>query len=386
MSVLGWTMAHSVWQAALLAAVLAVALRILPERHALARGRLATAGLALVVGCAIVTWLSLSTEMARHDACWESSRYRAAHPGACASHGVPRSNEGTAAAGAGDTGMKLEEREAVTTWNWRSGMPPSLDRHAANVALEATPAMPWILLLAGSLMTIALIRLVAGLLALRRVVARSRPCSREGSVEVRLSNDLVTPAVAGWRRTVVLIPDGAKRSLGDRRFACVLAHETAHVRRADYARNLCQRLVECLLAWNPAALWISRRIREEREAAVDDLATQDPRVDRRTYVETLLALELRRRSCGRPACVGFRGEGSLLRRVRRLADDRDARPSRRALVAAAALSVAAVAMLAQGSVAALSASSWAVMRWDIDVRESMLYNGNVAAPEFFSES
>lgn len=57
--------------------------------------------------------------------------------------------------------------------------------------------------------------------------------SQVGSVDIRLSEDVDVPAVAGWRRPVVLLPAGTARTLGARNLGCVLAHEIAHVQRAD---------------------------------------------------------------------------------------------------------------------------------------------------------
>src|SRR5208283_2158814 len=52
----------------------------------------------------------------------------------------------------------------------------------------------------------------------------------------------------------------------------ILLHELAHIRRGDYLVNLCQLLVESLLFFNPAVWWISRQIRQEREACCDAVA------------------------------------------------------------------------------------------------------------------
>jgi hypothetical protein len=52
----------------------------------------------------------------------------------------------------------------------------------------------------------------------------------------------------------------------------VLAHELAHVRRADFLCNLVQTLVETLFFFHPAVWWMGNRIRHERELCCDDLA------------------------------------------------------------------------------------------------------------------
>ena len=51
-----------------------------------------------------------------------------------------------------------------------------------------------------------------------------------------------------------------------------MLHELAHIRRGDYLVNLCQLLAESLLFFNPAVWWISRQIRQEREACCDAMA------------------------------------------------------------------------------------------------------------------
>lgn len=54
----------------------------------------------------------------------------------------------------------------------------------------------------------------------------------------------------------------------------MLLHELAHIRRGDYFANLFQLLVEALLFFNPAALWISHQVRREREACCDAMAIE----------------------------------------------------------------------------------------------------------------
>jgi hypothetical protein len=52
----------------------------------------------------------------------------------------------------------------------------------------------------------------------------------------------------------------------------VLLHELAHIRRRDFVVNLFQHFAETIFFFNPALLWISARIREEREHCCDDMA------------------------------------------------------------------------------------------------------------------
>ena len=79
----------------------------------------------------------------------------------------------------------------------------------------------------------------------------------------------------------------------------LLAHELAHIRRLDWCWNTTQCVIESVLFHHPAMWWLSRRIREEREHACDDLAVAvcgDPVV----LAEALAATATPRRDAASP--------------------------------------------------------------------------------------
>jgi protein involved in polysaccharide export with SLBB domain len=122
----------------------------------------------------------------------------------------------------------------------------------------------------------------------------------------------------------------------------LLAHELAHVRRLDYAANLLQSAIETLLFYNPAAWWIGRIIRQERENCCDDIAAAV--CDRAVYAKALVSME-RLRQLPMPA-LSARG-GSLLSRVSRLLQPAPRSPAGgRSWITAAALLVVIVAVVA----------------------------------------
>ena len=61
-----------------------------------------------------------------------------------------------------------------------------------------------------------------------------------------------------------LLPHAALLRLGPEQLAALFVHEIAHVRRGDYLVNLLQSIVELVLFFSPAVLWMSRRVREAR--------------------------------------------------------------------------------------------------------------------------
>jgi len=112
-------------------------------------------------------------------------------------------------------------------------------------------------------------------------------------VLLRISSAISGPMTLGAIRAFVLLPVTAATSLSPEELEVVLAHELAHIRRADFLWNLVQTFAETLFFFHPAVWWISGHIRHERELCCDDLALQfcpDPVV----YAHALFLLEEQR--------------------------------------------------------------------------------------------
>jgi beta-lactamase regulating signal transducer with metallopeptidase domain len=217
----------------------------------------------------------------------------------------------TLAAGSARTGAFAETRWVL---------PPS--------ALESM--LPWLVLgwLAGaSLFTLRLACGWAVTTRLRRTGVRAVPVEwqeafdtlarRMGvtrSVSLLVSAGAQVPMVVGWLRPAVLMPVGALTGLHPDHVAALLAHELAHVRRADYLVNMLQRVAEALLFFHPGVWWISDQIRQEREMCCDDLAVQ-AHGDPLTYARALTDLE----ACRQARSVALAANGTpLITRIRRL--------------------------------------------------------------------
>jgi hypothetical protein len=134
-------------------------------------------------------------------------------------------------------------------------------------------------------------------------------------VSVRLSTTVVGPFTARWIRPVVWLPVSLLTQLPRDQLEALLAHELAHVARLDWLWNGLQCLVESLLFFHPAAWWLGRRIRIEREHACDDLAVAACG-DAIALAEALVQLECRRQPV--PRLVLAAHGGSLMQRITRL--------------------------------------------------------------------
>ena len=138
-----------------------------------------------------------------------------------------------------------------------------------------------------------------------------------------LSSAITSPITFGWLRPVILIPASAVTQLPAELLEALIAHELAHIRRADYLINWLQNAIETVLFYHPAVWWLSRRIRELREFCCDDCVLELT-ADRGTYARALLQMEEIRTMPENLALAANGGE--LRRRIERILNP----PKRRA--------------------------------------------------------
>ncbi len=191
--------------------------------------------------------------------------------------------------------------------------------------------------------------------ALARLGARSGAARRTC---LRLHAFITEPFVVGIFRSVVYLPLSAVTALAPEQLEAVLAHELEHVRRADYAWNLLQSVVETLFFYHPAVWWIGAKLRQYRELCCDDAALATCR-DPLVYATALLSLAEQKRGApslamamsGLAGC-DLAGSPSLLARIGRVLGETpsETRSKGRRNMAA----IVALAMLATAYVAALA--------------------------------
>lgn len=123
------------------------------------------------------------------------------------------------------------------------------------------------------------------------------------------------PMVLGDFRPLILMPVGLLAGIPPTQVEAVLLHELAHIRRRDYLVNSLQRFAAGLFFYHPAAWWFSKVMCAERENCCDDVVVSvsgDPY----EYADALATLE-QNRVTGRVPAVVATG-GNLAKRIRRL--------------------------------------------------------------------
>lgn len=137
------------------------------------------------------------------------------------------------------------------------------------------------------------------------------------SIKLLQSGIAKVPMVAGHLKPVILIPLGMLNGLTTTEVEAILCHELAHVKRRDYLINILQSLIEIIFFFNPAVLWVSRLIKEERENCCDDLALSCTS-NKKEYIKALISCQEFQFNVPEYA-MGIKGKRSqLLERVSRM--------------------------------------------------------------------
>ena len=130
------------------------------------------------------------------------------------------------------------------------------------------------------------------------------------------SSLIQVPMMAGIFKPVILVPLGLLSQLPPQQVEAILLHELAHIRRKDYVINLLQSIAETFFFFNPAMLWISSLIREERENCCDDIAVGESG-SKKEFIHALVSFQEYRQSSS--YALAFAGnKNHLLGRVKRI--------------------------------------------------------------------
>jgi hypothetical protein len=128
--------------------------------------------------------------------------------------------------------------------------------------------------------------LVAGAMRGHGLAARATPMRADAALQALLqvrqggklgrkaelctSLEIERPSVFGFFHPRILLPSGLPEQLSASQLRQVVIHEMEHLRRADDWTNLLQKVGLVLFPLNPALLWVERRLCAERELACDD--------------------------------------------------------------------------------------------------------------------
>lgn len=302
-----WTLIHSLWQGVLLAAATAVVMVSTRKSHARKRYNLLAVLFFLFIAATVFTF------------CRELRMPRTAIAAAQASSqsGLPS----IASVNVIDSGNQ------VISQTWVQNFTAYFNEHAVLIVTI------WFIIFIAKFL-----RLSANLVYVQRIRSYKiyeppagwkekmdelmRKLHLGGPIRLMESGMIKAPVTVGMLKPVILFPLGLLSHLPPDEIEAILLHELAHIRRRDYFVNLLQSFAETIFFFNPAVLWLSSVIRDERENCCDDLAISVTR-SKANFINALISFQ--EYHFAQPSNVlAFPGtKNQLLNRVKRIVSDRN---------------------------------------------------------------
>ncbi len=255
---------NALWQDALLVACVWLLLRAWPQINAATRYTVWCATLIAAFVVPVATTLAVFTPAAPRATVVTASVAATQTHATVRSQPLPRLSATRHVANASEPAPRVPERLHVTL-----PVPVALTIFAIWLALA----------------TYALVRLAIGLVRLEQLKRDALPLpveyrdsmpqwvqANKGARDVRLcvSDETDVPVAVGLFDAMILVPRSLLERLSQPEVDQICLHELAHLRRADDWTNGLQRVINALLGWNPAALFIGQQLDLEREVACDD--------------------------------------------------------------------------------------------------------------------
>lgn len=131
------------------------------------------------------------------------------------------------------------------------------------------------------------------------------------------SEHVDVPATIGFIKPFILIPIASINQLTTDQLEAVILHELSHIRRNDYLINLVISIIETILFFNPFVVLLGKILKRERENCCDDFVIQY-QYDRHSYASALLSLEQTRSKNIKLAIGATSGKKQLLGRIQRI--------------------------------------------------------------------
>lgn len=173
------------------------------------------------------------------------------------------------------------------------------------------------------------------------------------SASVAASISISGPVTIGFSQKLVLLPASMASILPESDLQTIIAHEFAHMRRNDFAKNLLYELLALPITYHPLA-WLTReRITESREILCDQMASELG--SRTQYARSLLRLAsmlVNGTPARSPHAIGIFDTRKFERRIMKLTEKQSKIPALRRLATLAAC--VAFALATCGSALALS--------------------------------
>lgn len=302
-----WTLIHSLWQGLLLATVTGAVMICTRKSKSNQRYRLLTLLFFVFVAVTMITFIMEYTGISRANEAARISQAQAYHT--FVASGIERA----------DTSM--------AGISWLQRFKEYFNTHASMIV------MIWFVIFIARFIKLAANLVYVNRLKHYKTFSPSEEWMQKldgliASLQIRrkikmLESGIVkVPVVLGVLKPVILLPVGLLAHLPANEIEAILLHELAHIQRRDYLVNLLQNFAETIFFFNPALMWVSSMIREERENCCDDIAISVTN-SKSNFINALIAFQEYKYQ-GSAYTVAFPGrKNQLLNRVKRIVSEKN---------------------------------------------------------------
>ncbi len=141
-------------------------------------------------------------------------------------------------------------------------------------------------------------------------------------VQIYISHLVKSPLTIGFLKPLILVPLASINNLTTSQLEAVILHELAHIRRADYCINIILSIIETALFFNPFTQLLGKMIKTERENSCDDWVLQF-QYDPSAYAEALLRIAYQQHAPALAMNAAAGKEQDLLWRVKRMLNQQE---------------------------------------------------------------
>ena len=110
------------------------------------------------------------------------------------------------------------------------------------------------------------------------------------NIQLKVTEHICSPAVYGFFKPVILLPEGMLEKLSYEQLENVFIHELVHIQRHDTLINWIQTLTQIVFFFHPLLWFINHRIKHLRELAVDEQVLAVNQSTPHSYIETLIRI------------------------------------------------------------------------------------------------
>jgi len=259
-STLGWTIFHSIWQAAVLGVILLLLLRSIPAKHSRIRYAISLLSLFALLIITVCTYSITGRSQSHIAGSAVTSEIISSSPIVSEVSGIILERSGDNSSGLTSLFPGVSNYFSLIVAIWIIGVIAFTIRTAGGIYLTGRYKKRNVHILP------------------KQILDKFQKIRQAFGIRKKIlflaSGDIQVPMLIGYFKPVVLIPSSLISGIPVIQIEAIVTHELAHIIRNDYLYNLIQVIIEIIYFYHPVVWLISRQVRIEREHCCDDMCIE----------------------------------------------------------------------------------------------------------------